>query len=549
MPCDSLLIRRYILINATEHGGTVQPKSVLGMILAEKPELRNEVLQLKGDIERMVPEINRLSLNEQNRELEKLGGHTAVTKQERKGLPDLELGREGFVVRFAPNPDGVLHLGNARPAVLCDEYAKKYKGKFILRFDDTDPKIKTPEKQFYKWIRDDLKWLGVKVHKESIASKRLKIYYKYADDLVKMGKAYVCTCGDEWKKLVTNSKACKCRLLDVKSQQKRWKAMLAYKYKEKTAVLRIKTDLDAKNPAVRDWAAMRIVDKPSHPLSKAHLWPLYNFASAIDDRLFSVTHIFRGQEHSTNETKQRYVYQYFRWQYPTVITLGRFSMSDMVLSKSLIREGIEKKQFGGWDAPSLGTVRALKRRGFSPDAIRNIIIDIGPKPSDVTVSFENLASYNRKIIDSYANRYFFVQEPRKIELSGMKLKTVKIPVHPDNEKITRTLDVGKAVYIEAADYDSYNGLEIRLKNLCNVRLQNGKAVYTGTEIKPIPKIQWVPLKNTHVRILVPQKVVNGIAEKGIEKAKPGSVAQFERFGFVRLEKVRPGNVVAIFGHQ
>ncbi|MBI4162691.1 MAG: glutamate--tRNA ligase [Candidatus Aenigmarchaeota archaeon] len=548
MPFDSNLIRRYLLINATQHGGTVQTKSVLGMVLADKPELRAEVLQLKGEIDKVAYEINNMSINEQKKELDKLGGFTPAAKQEKKGLPELDLGREGFVVRFAPNPDGALHLGNARPAVLCDEYAKKYKGKMILRFDDTDPKIKKPEKIYYKWVREDLKWLGVKIYKEVISSKRLKIYYKYAEDLVKMGKAYVCTCSETWKKLVNAGKACPCRNLDVKSQQKRWKMMLSHKYKEGQAVLRIKTDLDAKNPAVREWPAMRIVDKPKHPLSKANLWPLYNFASAIDDHLLNVTHIFRGQEHSTNETKQRYVYQYFRWNYPTVVTLGRFSMSDMVLSKSTIREGIEKKQFGGWDAPSLGTLKALRRRGFQPQALRNIIIDIGPKPSDVTISFENLASYNRKTVDSDANRFFFVEQPKKITLKGMKVKKVKVPLHPERERGFRNLDISNGVYIEQADFDQYKGLEVRLKNLCNVRLGE-TSVYTSEDVKPIPKIQWVPMKHIQVRVLVPGRIVNGIAEMDITKAKAGDVVQFERFGFVSVEKVTPKNVVVVFGHK
>ena len=152
MPFDSTLIRRYLLINATQHGGTVQTKSVLGMVLADKPELRAEVLQLKGEIDKVAYEINNMSINEQNKELDKLGGFTPVAKQEKKGLPELDLGREGFVVRFAPNPDGALHLGNARPAVLCDEYAKKYKGKLILRFDDTDPKVKKPEKIYSLYV-------------------------------------------------------------------------------------------------------------------------------------------------------------------------------------------------------------------------------------------------------------------------------------------------------------------------------------------------------------------------------------------------------------
>ena len=155
------LIRKYVLINATEHAGQAQTKSVLGKLLADQPDLRARALELRPMIEDTVEDVNRLGLAMQKSELDKLGGYQPIKHQERKGLPEMERG-DKFVVRFAPNPDGALHLGNARPAVLCDEYAKKYKGKLILRFDDTDPKVKVPEKKFYKWIKNDLKLLGIK---------------------------------------------------------------------------------------------------------------------------------------------------------------------------------------------------------------------------------------------------------------------------------------------------------------------------------------------------------------------------------------------------
>ena len=145
------LIRKYALANATEHEGVAQARSVLGKILGEQPELRIQILLIRSRTEEIVREINNMSLAQQKAELQKMGGVVAVKKVEKKGLPELELGREKFVVRFAPNPDGAIHMGNARPAVLSDEYVKKYRGKFILRFDDTDPKIKTAEKRFYSW--------------------------------------------------------------------------------------------------------------------------------------------------------------------------------------------------------------------------------------------------------------------------------------------------------------------------------------------------------------------------------------------------------------
>lgn len=544
------VIRRYILINATTHEGKAQPKSVLGSILAEHTDLRSRVMEIRSLIEEDAAEINSWPPEKQQKELERLGGYQNEIKQEKKDLPELEVEREGFVVRFAPNPDGALHVGNARPAILCYEYAKKYNGKFILRFDDTDPKIKVPEKRFYAWIREDLKWLGIKYDQEITASRRLNIYYRHAEELIKSGKAYVCTCiTEKWRALRDKSHACPCRAAEAKQNMRKWKGMMKHRYREGEAVLRIKTDLDAKNPAVRDWAAFRIADEPRHPLSKRkYLWPLYNFASAIDDRLCNVTHIFRGQEHSTNEVKQRYVYDYFGWKYPFVVILGRLSMSDMVLSKSTIREGIAKGEFAGWDDLRLGTLRALRRRGFQPETIRKIIYEIGPKPSDITISFENISAYNRKNIDKIANRYFFIPYPKKISVKNMKMKSAKIPLHPDYKRGYRKFSLSKTFYIDMEDFNKYQGVEVRMKNLCNVKLSENSE-YTGTEVKSTPKIQWVPEKHIDMRILTPEKELNGYGETALSGVKPGVIVQLERFGFVRIEKRGKKNVIAVFCHS
>lgn len=542
------LVKKYALINAIEHDGVAQAKSVLGRLLSENPEMRSNVQQLNSDIATAVNEVNRLSVDQQKAELEKFGGYSAPKREQRKGLPDLELGRDRFVVRFAPNPDGAIHVGNSRPAILSDEYAKKYNGKMILRFDDTDPKIKVPEKKFYKWIREDLKWLKIKWHQEVTASKRFPIYYKTAEHLIQINAAYVCTCGESWKKLKNAGRSCPCRNTDNKTNMRKWKRMLSHGFKEGQAVLRIKTDMQAKNPAVRDWPAFRIVDKPKHPTVKKHVWPLYNFASGVDDHLLAVTHIMRGQEHSTNEVKQRYLYQHLGWNYPFVITLGRLSMSDMVLSKSVIREGIAKRKFSGWDDPKLATIRSLRRRGFQPDALRQIIIDIGPKPSDITVSFENLSSYNRKIIDSSADRYFFIPSPKRITVKGLKIKKIKVPLHPEKDHGFRTFSLSNTFFIDDKDFDAYKSLEVRLKDLCNIKLGN-ISEFTGTELKALPKIQWVPAQHVSVRVILPNGEINGYAETNLSKVKPGSVVQFERFGFVRIEKSGTKNIVAVFSHE
>lgn len=546
------IVKRYTILNALRHNGKALPKAVLGKIIAENPELRVAVKDLKKEVEKIVKKINKMKLEEIRKLAKKLEIEIVKKKEQAeeglKDLPNVQLGN--FIVRLAPNPDGALTLGNARPAVLCDEYAKRYNGKFILRFDDTDPKVKVPELRFYEWIREDLAWLGIKVDEEVIQSQRLEIYYEYAERLIELGKAYVCTCNvEEWRKLRDRGEACACRDLSPKEQLDRWNRMLTHEYKEGKAVLRIKTDLEHANVAVRDWAAMRIVDKPRHPLVKdAHLWPLYNFASAIDDHLLGITHIIRGQEHSTNEIKQRYIYDYLGWQYPIVILLGRFSLQGAVLSKSKIRKGIESGEFEGWDDPRVGTLRALRRRGFHPQALRKLIIDIGVKASDITISTENLAAYNKKFIDPIAKRFFFVANPVKIKVENMPIEEKELKMHPEKDLGIRKFKLNGEFFIEKQDFEKYKGEEVRLKDLFNIKLGQ-RAIFKDFELKRIPKIHWVPANDyVKVKVIMPGEIVSGVGEGNLRLVKEGDILQFERFGFVRVDSVGK-EIVVVFGHK
>jgi glutamyl-tRNA synthetase len=556
MPTIEEIIRKHALQNAVEHGGKASAGSVMGKVLGANPDLKGnakEVHELSG---RIVDEVNLLPPEEQLAELKRLGGPEVPkeAKKEEKGvLPPLPDAIEGkVIVRFAPNPDGAIHLGNARPAVLSYEYAKRYRGRFILRYDDTDPKVKRPERRFYKWVQEDLKWLGAKWDAVFFASKRLPIYHEYARQLIEKGGAYVCTCKPEvWKATITKGFPCSCREMHRDTQMRRWLDMLNHKYKEGEAVVRVKTDITHPNPAVRDWPALRIVDKPSHPLNKKDkVWPLFNFASGIDDHLLGTTHIFRGQEHSTNEEKQRWMYKYFGWEYPKVMLVGRFLFPEMVLSKSLIRKGIDEKEFDGWEDPRLGTIRALKRRGFLPEVLRQLIIDIGPRSSDATIAFENLAAYNRKVVDKTANRYFFVAEPVKIKIKDPPYRKAVVHKHPTNKAAgDRELKIKETIMIEKQDMDNLRGKEVRFIGLFNVNLQS-TSVVTSTEVKQIPKIHWLPPEQSvRAKVAMPGSEISGWAEKNILKEKVGAVVQFERFGFCRIEKKTAKSIQAVFSHK
>ena len=327
-----------------------------------------------------------------------------------------------IVTRFSPNPDCVLHLGSARAILLSHEYARMYNGKFILRFEDTDPKIKKPSLKFYDSIRQDLKWLGCKVDEEYIQSDRLPIYYEYTEKLIGDGNAYVCECpAEEFHKITLVKQACPCRDLPPSEQLERWHRMLEGGYQEGEAVVRVKTELDHPNPAIRDWPALRIIDTKKYPHprvgSKYIVWPLYNLAAGLDDHLMGMTHIIRGKEHYTNMVRQKYMYQHLGWEYPEAIHYGRLKITGAALSKSKIVAGIKEGDFADFDDPRLGTFQALRKRGITPEAIKKMIIDVGIKPNDVTLSWENLYSYNRKILDATSNRYFFVAEPTELKVT------------------------------------------------------------------------------------------------------------------------------------
>ncbi len=337
---------------AVGHDGKAQAGAMVGKILGEKQELRSRVKELSIVINAVVNEVNSLSLAEQKAIVEKNWPETQKKeKAEEKRLPTLPNADKypKIVTRFSPNPDCVLHLGSARAILLSHEYARLYNGKFILRFEDTDPKIKRPSLKFYDNIRQDLKWLGCTVDEEYIQSDRLPIYYEYTERLIGDGNAYVCECpSEEFRKKTIAKQACPCRDVPTAEQLERWKRMLNGGYTEGQAVVRVKTDLENPNPAVRDWPALRIIDTKKYPHprvgSKYIVWPLYNLAAGLDDHLMGMTHIIRGKEHYTNMVRQKYMYDYLGWTYPEAIHYGRLKITGAFLSKSKIVAGVKEGQ-------------------------------------------------------------------------------------------------------------------------------------------------------------------------------------------------------------
>ena len=563
---DKKLIRKLALLNAINYNGKARFQPVLGKLLTERPNLKARVKEITSTIAETVEAINQLSLKEQEREVEAKWPKALVKEkvEVKKMLPPLPNVRKykQVVTRFSPNPDCVLHLGNARAIILCYEYAKMYNGLFYLRFEDTDPRLKRAQLSYYDLIRDDIKWLGCKWNAEFIQSDRLPIYYEHAEKLLADGNAYVCVCKPpDFRKHALARQACLCRGLPAREQLSRWRSMLDGTYQEGEAAIRVKTDLKHPNPAIRDWPALRIIDTERHPHprvgSKYCVWPLYNFACGIDDHLLGVTHIIRGKEHLTNQKRQEYMYHYFGWEYPDAIHYGRMKITGATLSKSKIVQGMRNSSFTGWDDPRLATFIALRKRGIVPKAIGRLIIDVGPKPVDVVLSWENLYAHNRKIIDPAANRYFFLHDPRKMIVKNVsETETARLPLHPDNPERgfrrfhVRPRNKEASLWISSRDMNLLKRRKtVRLMGLFNVQVENlakevVEAVYhTGSleEARKLeaPLIHWIPADTgMPCEVVMPDATIaRGVAEDGCRELKADEIVQFERFGFVKVESV------------
>ncbi|MCL2134674.1 MAG: glutamate--tRNA ligase [Candidatus Bathyarchaeota archaeon] len=572
------LIRKAALLNAVSHDGKAQAGAMIGKVLGERQDLRSNVKELSIVINSIVNEVNSYSLTEQKTIVEQNWPETQKKEkpEEKKlsTLPNADKYKQ-IVTRFSPNPDCVLHLGSARAIILSHEYARMYNGKFILRFEDTDPKIKKPALEFYENIRQELKWLNIQVDEEYIQSDRLPLYYEYVEKLVKLNAAYVCECKQQdFHKTALSRQACPCRNINTTKQLERWDKMLKDQYTEGQAVVRVKTELEHPNPAVRDWPALRIIDTKKYPHprtgSKYTLWPLYNLAAGIDDYLMGMTHIIRGKEHYTNMIRQKYMYQALGWQYPQAIHYGRLKITDAFLSKSKIITGIKEGTYTGYDDPRLGTFAALRKRGVTPEAIKKMIIDVGTKANDVTLSWENIYAYNRKILDTKSNRYFFVSDPIELRVNNIpKTFTSKLPLHPEkpengfreytitpdkekneatfwvSKKDVTTMEPGKIVRfmelfnIEITKINKQSTIDAVEPKLVTVEAKYSSEAYEDVRKIKAPLMQWIP-KDTEFPceiILQNAQIITGFAESESKKLKPDTHIQFERFGFARVDKV------------
>ncbi len=552
-------VRKYALQNAVLYSGKANPKAVQGKVLAEAPELRSRVKEVLPLIASVVEKVNSMPIAEQQRELEAIDASLLRREkgERRTGLPVLPgMERGKVVMRFAPGPSGPLHLGHTRVAILNDEYCRTFDGTFINRIEDTNPERIDPAA--YDMIPEDLEWLGVKVHRTVVQSDRFELYYDIARQLIELGRAYVCTCpAEEWRALKEKGVPCPHREEDASTAMEKFERMLAGQYGEEEAIFVVKTDLAHPNPAIRDFVGLRIVTSTPHPLkgSRYCAYPMMNFSVAVDDHLLGLTHVLRGKDHLNNTLRQEYIFNYLGWKRPHYTHYGLVHVPDAILKTSTVGKGIKAGEYAGWDDVRLGTVRALAKRGFRPEAIRRFWVDCGVKETDIEFSWDNLYAYNKDMVDGTANRYFFVWDPVPLEVHGVEELHARAPRHPDHpERGNREFRLTAPITLYVVRKDLEAAMEagrVRLKDLGNVEVRDGKAFYQGNDLSVLKEgyriIHWVPAGSVPASVVMPTGESRDGLVENVPREEQGNVVQFERFGFARVERTAP-KLLAYFAH-
>ncbi|HEC81468.1 MAG TPA: glutamate--tRNA ligase, partial [Thermoplasmatales archaeon] len=534
-----------------------------------KNEFRKKAKELYSLAVKISEEVNKLSLEEQIHLLEDLAPELLIKEKKERSfeLPPLPNAEKGKVVtRFPPEPNGYLHIGHANAAIIDHEYARIYDGIFILRFDDTNPENASQE--YYDAQKEDLKWLGVTWDKEYCTSSNLPKHYQLAERLIKKGFAYVCTCNQEnIRRNRFEGKACRCREKTVDENLSLWKKM----HKEMEtgeAILRLKGDLKSSNTAMRDPTLFRIIDA-EHPIqgNRYRVWPTYDFAGAVEDSISGVTHPFRTKEYELRDEVYFYLLDLLQLKKPHLMEFSRLSIEGMPVSKRKIKPLIEKGLVTGYDDFRLPTLRGLKRRGITPEAIKQFVLSQGISKVESVVTFDQIEAVNRKVIDEKAKRFFFVPNPVKLVVEEAPKIKKRLKLHPTIDLGTRVVETDNVFFIPKEDADRFKVGEIfRLKDLYNVKvLWKNKAIkgrFAGKELlRDSFKIQWVTEKSFPMIVYIPKPLfigdnynpkslekIEGYAEDAVKNLNNDEIVQFERFGFIRIER-KNDEIIGIFAHK
>ena len=369
-----------------------------------------------------------------------------------------------FVTRFPPEPNGYLHIGHAKSICLNFGLAQKYGGITNLRFDDTNPTKETVE--YVDNIMNDVKWLGFDWgDRLYFTSDYFDILYNYAIKLIKLGKAYVDDLSKEEIKeyrgtFNTPGKESPYRNRSVEENLRLFEEMKAGKYADGEKVLRAKIDMASPNINMRDPVIYRIFHASHHRTGdKWCIYPMYDFAHPVSDAIERVTHSICTLEYEDHRPLYEWCIQDWEdpeGQLPRQIEFARLNVTKMVMSKRKLRVLVEKGIVSGWDDPRMPTIAGIRRRGYTPESIRDFCDRIGVSKADSVVDISLLEYCIREDLKLKAPRIMTVIDPIKVVITDYpdgKTETITAENNQENEAMgTRQMTFSKNIYIDRKDF-------------------------------------------------------------------------------------------------
>jgi len=516
---------------------------------------------------------------------------------------DLAEGKHKTIItRFPPEPNGYLHIGHAKSICLNFGLAEEYQGRCHLRFDDTNPEKESPE--YVESIKEDVKWLGFDWGEHLyFASDYFEKFYNYALELIKKGKAYVCQLSPEEIReyrgtLTEPGKESPYRNRSVEENLELFEKMKNGEFEEGECVLRAKIDMSSPNLNMRDPVIYRIKKIRHHRTGdKWCIYPTYDFAHCLSDAIEGITHSLCTLEFEDH----RPLYDWFLDElntpcHPQQIEFARLNLSYTVMSKRKLNLLVQEGYVSGWDDPRMPTISGMRRRGYTPEAIKDFCERIGIAKSDNLVDYSLLEHCVREDLNKRALRFMGVLEPLKVvivnypEEQEEELEAINNPEDPSAGK--RKIPFSREIYIEKSDFREdpprkffrlAPGKEVRLRyayyitceevvkdeqgNIVELRCTydpESRGGYTPDGRKVKGTLHWVDArkaKKAKVRLydrlflvenpaleekkgksfkelLNPEslKEVEALVEPALYGLKPGDVFQLERVGYFCVDR-------------
>lgn len=521
-------------------------------------------------------------------------------------------GKPRVQTRFPPEPNGYLHLGHAKSICLNSGLAKKYGGKFNLRFDDTNPSKE--EQEYVDSITNDVKWLGAEFEDRIFwASDYFDQMYLWAEDLIKKGLAYVCDLpADEVSKQrgIPQKPGIESpyRSRTPDENLRLFREMRDAKHPNGAKTLRAKIDMASPNLNLRDPVMYRILHEAHHNTgTKWCLYPMYDWAHGLEDSIEQITHSICTLEFENHRPLYDWFLKSLSIYHPQQIEFAKLNLTYTVMSKRFLLKLVESGQVSGWDDPRMPTLAGVRRRGYTPQAIRDFCDEIGVTKQESVIDVGRLENSVRAHLNKVAPRAMSVLRPLKVVIENWPEGTVDeldFVVNPEDASAgTRKVKFGREIYIEREDFMEVApkkffrlavGQEVRLRwayfitatkvvkddagNILEVHATYDPATRggdspVGPDGQPTKKVKgtlhWVNAADAfkaEVRLfdrlfkaekpggstgdymadLNPNslEVVQGFIDPALKSAKPGETFQFERMGYFCVDKdSKPGQPI------